>query len=408
MQKESTRFKNRTWDVAADLRLPDGFDPAKKYPAIICAHPISSCKEQTSGNVYAERLTELGYVTLAFDASHQGKSGGEPRYLEDPATRVEDFSCAVDLVTLDHVDEDRIGLVGICGGGGYAAKATMTDHRIKALGTVVAANYGRITREGNLTPHAAIDTLEAIGKQRTAEARGAEPLITTYIPNSPEEREQAGVSDIDIVNAVEYYRTSRAQNPNGASAFSRSTCFRGTRRCPSRAWNLPCRREIEGPHGVLPPLHRPRSSSSAGVILWMFSRIHRRTGRSCCHPNRCASTHRPRSSPWTTSPGASGSVPSAWTWFWTRRKQRCHSVSHTGHHPGSTASSSSRRASVIARPMKGRTAGRARSSSGGTPVTAYALPQPIVGAATAGRSRCRGRPRDRARSGARRSGMPSL
>ncbi|MEU4506885.1 alpha/beta hydrolase [Streptomyces sp. NPDC024089] len=215
MQMQSTRFKNRTWDVAADLRLPDGFDPAKKYPAIICAHPISSCKEQTSGNVYAERMTELGYVTLAFDASHQGKSGGEPRYLEDPATRVEDFSCAVDyLVTLDYVDEDRIGVVGICGGGGYAAKATMTDHRIKALGTVVAANYGRITREGNLTPHAAIDTLEAIGRQRTAEARGAEPLITTYIPNSPEEREQAGVSDIDIVNAVEYYRTSRGQNPN--------------------------------------------------------------------------------------------------------------------------------------------------------------------------------------------------
>lgn len=87
MQTESVRFKNRTWDVAADLRVPDGFDPAEKHPAIVCAHPISSCKEQTSGNVYAERLTELGQVTLAFDASHQGQSGGEPRYLEDPATR---------------------------------------------------------------------------------------------------------------------------------------------------------------------------------------------------------------------------------------------------------------------------------------------------------------------------------
>ncbi|MEW2128926.1 alpha/beta hydrolase [Streptomyces sp. NPDC005435] len=215
MQKESVRFKNRTWDVAADLRLPDGFDPAKKYPAIICAHPISSCKEQTSGNVYAERLTELGYVTLAFDASYQGESGGEPRYLEDPATRVEDFRCAVDhLVTLDYVDEDRIGVVGVCGGGGYAAKATMTDHRIKALGTVVAANYGRLMREGNLTPDAAVEALEAIGRQRTAEARGAEPLLTTYIPNSPEEREKAGIGDVDIVNAVEYYRTPRGQNPN--------------------------------------------------------------------------------------------------------------------------------------------------------------------------------------------------
>jgi len=139
----------------------------------------------------------------------------DTRHLEDPATRVEDFRCAVDhLVTLDYVDEDRIGVVGICGGGGYAANAAMTDHRIKALGTVVAANYGRIMREGDLSPRAAVATLEAIGKQRTAEARGAEPLITTYIPNSEEEREKAGVSDVDIVDAVEYYRTPRGQNPN--------------------------------------------------------------------------------------------------------------------------------------------------------------------------------------------------
>jgi len=210
---ESVRFKNRTWDVAADLRLPEGFDRAKKYPAIICAHPIGSCKEQTSGSVYAERLTELGYVTLAFDASHQGESGGEPRYLEDPATRVEDFRCAVDhLVTLDYVDEDRIGAVGVCGGGGYAVNAAMTDRRIKALGTVVAADYGRVIREGGLTPGAAIETLEAIGRQRTAEARGAEPLITTYAPTA-EQVKQAGITDPDIVDAVGYYQTPRGQHP---------------------------------------------------------------------------------------------------------------------------------------------------------------------------------------------------
>ncbi|MCD0450447.1 alpha/beta hydrolase [Actinocorallia sp. API 0066] len=208
------RFKNRSADVAADLRVPAGFDAKKKYPAIVCGHPISSCKEQTSG-LYAERLTALGYVTLTFDASFQGESGGEPRYLEDPASRVEDFRCAVDyLVTLDYVDEDRIGVLGICGGGGYAAHAAMTDHRFRAVATVVAANYGRIMREGGLTPHAATDALEAIGRQRTAEARGAEPQITTYIPNSTEEREKAGISDIDIVNAVEYYRTPRGQSPN--------------------------------------------------------------------------------------------------------------------------------------------------------------------------------------------------
>ncbi|NED37143.1 alpha/beta hydrolase [Streptomyces sp. SID8499] len=212
---QEVRFKNRTWDVAAHLRVPEGFDENEKYPAIVCAHPISSCKEQTSGSIYAERLTEQGYVTLAFDASHQGESGGEPRYLEDPATRVEDFRCAVDyLMTLDYVDEDRVGVLGVCGGGGYAANATMTDHRIKALVTVVAANYGRLMREGDLSADAAVATLEAVGKQRTAEARGAEPRLTTYIPDSPEEREKAGITDVDIVNAVEYYRTPRGQHPN--------------------------------------------------------------------------------------------------------------------------------------------------------------------------------------------------
>jgi uncharacterized protein len=220
---ESVRFENRNIEVAADIRFPPDFDRARRYPAIICAHPISSCKEQTSGSVYGARLAEMGYVTLAFDASYQGGSGGEPRYLEDPGARVEDFRCAVDhLMTLDYVDEDRIGVLGICGGGGYAAHATMTDHRIKALGTVVAANYGRLMREGDLTAGATIAALEAIGRQRTAEARGADPAITTYIPNSVEERERAGVTDIDIVNAVEYYRTPRGQNPNSPNKLRAS------------------------------------------------------------------------------------------------------------------------------------------------------------------------------------------
>jgi len=211
---KAVSLKNRNVDVAANLYFPADFDASRQYPAIICAHPISSCKEQTSGAIYATRLAEMGYVTLAFDASFQGESGGEPRFLEDPATRVEDFRCAVDyLVTQDFVDESRIGVLGICGGGGYAVHAAMTERRIKAVGTVVAANYGRLMREGDMSPDAAIQTLEAIGQQRTAEARGAEPLITGYIPNSKDECEQAGITDIDVVEAVDYYTTPRGQQP---------------------------------------------------------------------------------------------------------------------------------------------------------------------------------------------------
>ncbi|NKR70172.1 alpha/beta hydrolase [Rhodococcus hoagii] len=207
---ESVTFRNRGVDIAADIRFPAGYDGSGTYAAVIVGHPISSCKEQTSGHIYGNGLTEAGYITLAFDASHQGHSGGEPRFLEDPGARVEDFRAAVDyLVTRDDVDENRIGLVGICGGAGYAVQAAMTDHRITALGTVVAANYGRVMREGDLSADAAIRTLEAIGAQRTAEARGAEPMVTTYIPNSQREREAAGIEDVDIEQAIDYYKTPR-------------------------------------------------------------------------------------------------------------------------------------------------------------------------------------------------------
>ncbi|ENX35660.1 hypothetical protein F889_00735 [Acinetobacter colistiniresistens] len=209
---KNVTFKNKSIDVSATIRFPEGFDENQKYAAIVCAHPISSCKEQTAGAIYAEKLTAAGFVTLAFDASYQGASGGEPRFLEDPATRVEDFRCAADyLTTLNYVDENRIGVLGVCGGGGYAVNAAMTERRFKAVATIVAANYGRLMREGDLSPNAAINALEAIAAQRTAEARGAEAFITQYIPNSQAEREQAGIQDIDIQEAIDYYKTPRGQ-----------------------------------------------------------------------------------------------------------------------------------------------------------------------------------------------------
>ena len=117
---KNVKINNGYWDISADIHFPPNFDEKKKYPAIISAHPIGSCKEQTSGNVYGEGLAKEGFVVIAFDASFQGDSGGEPRSIEDPVLRVEDFYQVTDyLMTLPYVDEDRIGVLGICGGGGY-------------------------------------------------------------------------------------------------------------------------------------------------------------------------------------------------------------------------------------------------------------------------------------------------
>ena len=213
----SITFQNRGRDLAGNLHLPPGFDPAVQYPALVCVHPGSSVKEQTAG-IYAQRLAAHGFVALAFDASYQGESGGEPRYLEEPATRVEDIRCAVDfLVTQEFVDENRIGVLGVCAGGGYAVNAAMTERRISAVGVVSPINIGRARRDGGGSPAGVLRLLQEIGRLRTAEARSGEPTIRQWIPDSPQAAVQAGVSDMDVLEAVDYFRTPRGQHPNSTN-----------------------------------------------------------------------------------------------------------------------------------------------------------------------------------------------
>ena len=212
---KSVKIKTTYWDIAADLHFPPDFDENKKSPAIISAHPIGSCKEQTSGNVYGQALAKEGFVVIAFDRSFQGSSGGEPRSIEDPTLTVEDFRHVADyLGILPYVDENRIGVLGICGGGGYAINAAMTERRIKAVGTVTGVNYGRLMREG-FSGYNPIGALEAMAKQRTAEARGQQLRVDDLLPPSPEEAKKRGLTEIDVYEATEYYRTPRGQKPNG-------------------------------------------------------------------------------------------------------------------------------------------------------------------------------------------------
>lgn len=211
-------YRNLGWDSAADLHLPPDFDQGKTYPAIVSTHPIGSCKEQTSGSVYARQLAQAGFVVLAFDASFQGASGGEPRFVEDPAIRVSDIRFAIDyLVTLPYVDANRIGAIGVCGGGAYTVSAAITDHRIKALTSITGVNFGRLMREGfsHFDPVAA---LNAMAQQRTAEVKGAPRHVINYLPESVEAGKQAGLTDIDVLEATDYYKSSRGQQPNGATS----------------------------------------------------------------------------------------------------------------------------------------------------------------------------------------------
>lgn len=136
--------------IAANVYTPADYDATKKYPALVVAHPNGGVKEQVAGN-YAQIMAGRGYITLAFDAAYQGASGGEPRNTDKPANRVEDIHRAADiLATYPGVDAERMGILGICGGGGYTAKASQTDKRFKAIATLSLFNSGRVRRNGFL------------------------------------------------------------------------------------------------------------------------------------------------------------------------------------------------------------------------------------------------------------------
>lgn len=211
-------FKRNTIKMAGVLYLPANTDESKKHPAIVVIHPGGGIKEQTAG-LYAFNLAQSGYIALAFDASHQGESGGEPRLLEDPTARVEDARSAVDyLTTLPFVDKERIGALGICAGGGYAISVTQTEHRIKAVATVSAVDIGETFRKGwngNASVAEQIKTLEAVAQQRTAETNGAAPMLIPYVPDVVEKN-----TEPDLAEAHEYYRLpSRWQHPNSSNRF---------------------------------------------------------------------------------------------------------------------------------------------------------------------------------------------
>ena len=162
-------FLSRGINVVGNLYQPSSASSDRKHAALVVGHPGTGVKEQTSG-LYAKQLAEAGFFTLAIDADHHGESGGEPRGLEDPAQRIEDFKNAVTfLSTLEtnKIDPERIGFVGICASGGYGISATAMDQRIKAIATISCGCWGRLNRD-SMDRATLQQALTQAGRQRIA------------------------------------------------------------------------------------------------------------------------------------------------------------------------------------------------------------------------------------------------
>lgn len=217
VKAEKVSFPNQyEMQVGGTLFLPENRRADEKYPAVIVGHPMGAVKEQ-SASLYAAKLAERGFVTLSIDLSFWGESEGEPRNAVLPDVYAEDFSAAVDyLGTRPFVDRNRIGVIGICGSGGFAISAAKIDPRLKAIATVSMYDMGAANRNGlnqAVTPEQRKRILAEAAEQRYAEFLGGETrytggtVHTLTETSTPVERE-----------FYAFYRTPRGEfTPAGAS-----------------------------------------------------------------------------------------------------------------------------------------------------------------------------------------------
>ncbi len=217
---QKVTFKNRYGiTLAADLYLPKARGD-RRLAALAVGGPFGAVKEQSSG-LYAQTMAERGYVTLAFDPSYTGESGGEPRNVPSPEINTEDFSAAVDFLGLQpYVDRNRIGIIGICGFGGMGLNAAAVDKRIKAVVATSMYDMSRVMARGYydaVTLEQRTKMLENMSQQRWADAENGSPAPGPRI--LPETL--TGVTDLTIQMYFDYYRTprgfhKRSPNSNGA------------------------------------------------------------------------------------------------------------------------------------------------------------------------------------------------
>ena len=202
-------------EVVANVYTPANYDAKKKYPTIVVAHPNGGVKEQVAG-LYAQRLAEQGYLTIAFDAAYQGGSGGTPRYTDKPQNRIEDIRSAADFISqYPGADASRLGVLGICGGGGYTIKAVQTDKRFKAVATLSMFNSGDVRRNGFMRSQK--DTIQErladIAKVRAEEAAGGPIQYTPAFGQNMTDEQVAALPFELYRQGYQYYGQTHA-HPN--------------------------------------------------------------------------------------------------------------------------------------------------------------------------------------------------
>ncbi|WP_235964394.1 alpha/beta hydrolase [Pedobacter gandavensis] len=215
-------YKLNGIDIAANVYTPAGYNTSQKYPAVVVAHPNGGVKEQTAG-LYAQQLAESGYITIAADAAYQGASGGKPRHVDKPANRIEDIHGMADFISqYAGVDQNRLGVLGICGGGGYSLKAAQGDKRFKTVATLSMFNSGEVRRNGfqNSQLGTIQERLKQASDARAQEAAGAEVIYTGVV--MPTDEEVAKIStDLYREGFMYYYRTHA--HPNSTFKYTLSS-----------------------------------------------------------------------------------------------------------------------------------------------------------------------------------------
>ena len=215
-------YKLNGLDIVANVYTPANYDATKSYRTIVVAHPNGGVKEQVAG-LYAQRLAEQGYITITADAAYQGGSGGQPRSVDKPANRIEDIHGMADFITrYAGVDADHLGLLGICGGGGYSLAAAQTDKRFKSIATVSMFNSGRVRRNGYAD--SALNTIQA--RMQQASAARAQEAAGGAVPYSGDANltdEQIAKLPFDLYRqGYEYYWKTYA-HPNSTFKYTTSS-----------------------------------------------------------------------------------------------------------------------------------------------------------------------------------------